>query len=119
MATVRKILDCSTAYLPTALRDGREVSGFDERPTGYYPTDVGALLWVPDDPSDGAAPDGADSHPAIVAIRRVARALGCDYVLFDCDGPELDEADDAEIGALVELPFDDDEDEDEDEAGVS
>lgn len=92
MATVRKILHCSLAYLPEF---GGDEDGDFDRPTGYTRIDGedggdldGVLLWVPDDPIDPATPNGPDRHPAIVKIRQLARSLGCDYILFDEDGPE-------------------------------
>ncbi len=41
-------------------------------------------MWVPPDPQAHAV-GHPDLPPEVLAIQRYARALGCDYVLFDAD----------------------------------
>ncbi len=104
-ATVRKFLDLCTSHLPRRFwEDGHPTI------TGWYEHDVGALMWVPDDPlteperyegalddeddgDEGALDDEDDEDdgdvaPEVLAIRVYARSLGCDYVLFDRDAGE-------------------------------
>ena len=85
---VRKFLDLSTAHLPERFfEDGSCL-------TGRYQHDVGMLLWVPDDPTEHVREHGDDPQdcddaaPEVLAVRLYARSLGCDYILFDADGPE-------------------------------
>lgn len=57
---------------------------------GASMTRYGMLLWVPDDIDESllGCPAGAPDHdPTIVAVRRFAREHGCDWILFDADGP--------------------------------
>jgi len=82
--TIRTFLDLSTKYLPRRFfQDGCNL-------TAHYPTEYGMLLWVPDSPDDpgnhGVDEDDDDGAPEVIAVRRYARALGCDYILFDQDG---------------------------------
>jgi hypothetical protein len=86
MSDVRKIVVLSTAHLPEpffAEPDDREAA-YDV--TAWYPMTHGALVWVPDDPDDpnNTSNDG-DAHPNVILLRRYARGLGCDYILFDND----------------------------------
>lgn len=88
MPTVRKFLDLSTRYLPRRFfQPGTDL-------TACYQSEYGMLLWVPDDPDDPGNhrcdDDSDDGAPEIIAVRRYARSLGCDYILFDRDGGDAD-----------------------------
>ncbi len=77
--TIRKMLDLSTAHLPARFFEpGCDLSGADL-------TESGMLLWVAADPAADAAPGASedDRAPEVLAVRRYARAQGCDYILFD------------------------------------
>lgn len=90
--SVRRLLDLSTGHLPAAVC--LTLSGFDG--VVAYRTDYGWLLWVP---GHGEDVDLVNDHNAdydeipaeVTAVQRYARALGCDYVLFDQDGPLNDD----------------------------
>jgi hypothetical protein len=56
-----------------------------------YPTDSGWLMWVPNDPDQSAAVMVDRVPETVLAIQRYARALGCDYVLFDADANRVDD----------------------------
>jgi hypothetical protein len=80
MSWVRRMLDLSTAHLPEVY--GKALDR--EESIIAYETDHGWLMWVPCDPEDSSA---ADEVPAeILTVQLYARALDCDWVLFDCDG---------------------------------
>lgn len=83
-ATIRRMLDLSTAHLPEHLGSKPGLAAHraiiaDARACGW-------LLWVPDDPDVDAAEAGGVPEEVLV-VQRYARRLGCDYVLFDADGP--------------------------------
>ncbi|MBI1758155.1 MAG: hypothetical protein HYR62_02855 [Actinobacteria bacterium] len=83
MTVIRKLLDLSTTHLPEDL--GTHALGAAPGVVAHR-TDHGWLMWVPDDPDESAVVM-RDMPPGVVlAIQRYARALGCDYVLFDADG---------------------------------
>lgn len=84
---VRRMLDLSTQHLPAGL--GFDGLGGAEGVTAFE-LPHGWLMWVPDDPHDqprwrGQVPD------VVLAIQLFARRHGCDYVLFDTDGPTVDD----------------------------
>lgn len=86
---IRRALNLSTAHLPKHLG----TPGGLDAVAGVvaHATDVGFLLWVPDDP-DQSAQVMIDSVPEVVlAIQRYARAWDCDYVLFDADADCVDD----------------------------
>ncbi len=89
MPRIISMLDLSTAHLPKHLGGGAltAIDGVIATPREH-----GFLLWVPDDP-EGHARDYEQDHDRdiVVAIQRYARALGCDYVLLDCDAGQVDE----------------------------
>lgn len=84
---IRKFMCLSTAHLSSELREGNKASW---EAAVVYPLEYGFLLWVPDDPQESAQAMEDDVPDVILRIQLKARALGCDYVLFDSDGPELD-----------------------------
>lgn len=90
MAEVRKFLTLSTAHTPVGpwWQDTNACTSVLDRDG----EDFGVWLWVPDDPRASAAAMGEEDAPAewLLAIQLFARELGCDYVLFDPDGPEED-----------------------------
>lgn len=89
MPTIIKMLDLSTAHLPRRVLD---MDG--EGITACHPKPYGLFLWVPSDdgafdpdPDGDGDPDG-DNDPAVLEVRAYARALGCDWILFDADADE-------------------------------
>jgi hypothetical protein len=79
--SVRRFLDLSTVHLPQAtLLDLSDLPGVVADPTPF-----GAWLWVPCDVEESAEWD--PPPPEVLAIQTYARALGCDWVLFDADAP--------------------------------
>jgi hypothetical protein len=81
--SIRQLLDLSTAHLPEAvLLHLADQPGVVAHPTGY-----GAFLWVPPDPDEWFLPERPPDE--VVAVQRLARSLGCDWVAFDCDAPEV------------------------------
>lgn len=89
MANIRRFLDLNTGHLPPELgTDGLA----DADGVIAHETDVGWLMWVPDNPDDPNLHNDGDEPPEIVqTIIRHARANDCDYVLFDRDGPVDDD----------------------------
>lgn len=80
-AAVRPMLDLATAHLPARLgTDGLETADG----VTAYPLPHGWLLYVPDRPQDHTD-DGVP--PEVLTVQVYARRHGCDFVLFDCDGP--------------------------------
>jgi hypothetical protein len=84
-ATVRSLLDLSTAHLPENL-GSHGLSGHDG--VVAYQLEYGWLMWIPADPQAHAG-DYPDLPPEVLAIQRYARGLGCDYVLFDADADRV------------------------------
>ena len=82
---VGRFLDLSTQHLPEHL-GSHGLSGQDG--VIAYELPYGWLMWVPPDPSAHAS-DYPDLPPEVLAIQRYARALGCDYVLFDADADQV------------------------------
>lgn len=88
----RRVAVLSTEHLPAVCQDG-------DWPIGIvaYRYEEGFLLWVPDAPTDPDnlahqenAEEGqayARNYEALLRIQVEARAAGCDYVMFDNDGP--------------------------------
>jgi hypothetical protein len=90
--TPRPVLELSTAHLPEGLGSERSVYCLDRvRGVAAYPLANGWLMWVPDDPPAHAA-DYDDEVPLeVLTIQRYARALHCDWVMFDADGAATDD----------------------------
>ena len=89
MPTIIKMLDLSTAHLPRRVLD-TDGDGI----TACHPKSYGLFLWVPSDdgsfdpdPCGDGEPEG-DNDPAVIEVRAYARALGCDWILFDADADE-------------------------------
>lgn len=92
---IRRVLDVSTSHLPPY---GTNLNGI-EGLIVYELAEYGWLVWVPDDPEQHAADylgdDEADYSPAepeiitreLIDLQKYARERGCDYILFDRDGP--------------------------------
>ena len=79
----RLILDLSTSHLPEHL--GTDLNAHDA--VVAYNLEYGWLMWVPDDPVvDDDDPMGRVPSEVLL-IQLYARRWGCDYVLFDADGP--------------------------------
>ena len=76
---LRVFYDCSTAHLCPATRDfleaesARQVELIAATPYGWF-------LWAEENPVKQIPSD-------LAAVIRRARALGAEYVLFDCDAP--------------------------------
>lgn len=47
----------------------------------------GWRMWVPEDIDDTSAAVEGDAPEYLIKIQRAARARGCDWVIFDADGP--------------------------------
>jgi hypothetical protein len=86
MATIRKMLDISTAHLPARFFAPETCVEAWENVGGVHPTEYGVIVWVPDDVENGEMPDTPEE---VTAIRRYARALDCDYIMLDCDAEQL------------------------------
>lgn len=85
--TVRQFLDLSTAHLPEKVMTG--LNSYES--IVAYPTEQGALMWVPDDIDSLVEVEGLEPPPPeVLAIWRFAGELGCDYVLFDADAGTVD-----------------------------
>jgi len=85
-------LDLSTVHLPNTLR---RFGTRDGDPLAWggavvVATDYGFLLWVPDEPLVSAQAEEQDLPDVVLKIQLFARRHGCDYVLFDADGPTCD-----------------------------
>jgi len=82
---IRSILDLSTAHLPEEFGQTlHELDGVIADLKGEY----GYLMWVPPDPERWAWESVDGPAPAeILTVQVYARRFGCDYVLFDRDGP--------------------------------
>jgi len=86
VTSLRTFLDASTDHLPQRFYD-KDLSGL----TGAHFTEVGMLLWVPDDP-EGCKGDGGtvdDNAPEVIELRRFARAAGAAYVFLDRDAEHV------------------------------
>lgn len=91
--TIRKMLDLSTAHLTPEMRDELPLYGRDDGApswggaAGVYPTEHGALVWVPDDPEESANNADEALPLELIVLQKYARRHGCDFILFDSDGP--------------------------------
>lgn len=75
---VRRFLDLSTGHLTPSTREMWDDEA--ERPAHVHTTEYGYFVWA----GDADEEDTDDGWPAdAVACRQRARALGCDYLLFD------------------------------------
>jgi hypothetical protein len=81
---VRQFLDLSTRHLPD--RFATQVNLTECDGLVVYEMRYGWLLWVPEDP-DAREDFGPDVPHEVLVVQRYARSLGCDYVMFDRDGP--------------------------------
>lgn len=82
---VRRFLDLSTVHLSPATRD--DWDGDSSRPSWAYPTSYGWFVWAGSDDTN----EEEDGLPAeVVACRKFARTLGCDYILFDADAETVE-----------------------------
>jgi hypothetical protein len=81
---IRKTLVLSTAHVPAP---DAHVGGSIWQEFG--PSDVPGwtwFLWVPDDPQASSDTQEEETAHWALQVQLRARALGCDYVLFDVDG---------------------------------
>jgi hypothetical protein len=83
--SIRKFLDLSTNHLPEHLgtKDLAAVEGILASPWSEY----GWFVWVPDEPTDSSLGDETPVPEEILHVQRYARSLGCDFILFDSEGP--------------------------------
>lgn len=82
---IRGMLDLSIRHLPERLRDR-----LDSTSVVAYRMTYGWLMWLPDEPGEHSRhTEGTEDAVSgeVLAVQRYARSLGCDYVLFDGDGP--------------------------------
>lgn len=99
MANIRRVLDLTTEHLPRVMRD--ELPTYTREggapswggASGIYPTEYGALVWVPDNPEESSAAGDEPVPAVLLKIHKHARQHGCDYILFDADGPADDDLD--------------------------
>ncbi len=87
---IRKLLVLSTAHLPQPHLDADLGGPVDTSLWGAAVitlTEHGAFLWVPDEPLESSG-DGLTPQ-LVLDIQVFARANGCDYVMFDADGPKV------------------------------
>lgn len=93
MSTVRTFLDLSTGHLTV---ETRALLDSKDAPVPVHRNEHGWLAWVP---TDEANLQDTFYYPAdLVACFKHARALGCDYILFDCDAERDDALDWLEPG---------------------
>lgn len=86
MPNIRKFLDISTGHLPPSERE--RIDDGEAGPLAYpHPDGYGWFVYVPEDPDMWQDDEDDDAMPALLACMKRARALGCDYILFDCDAP--------------------------------
>lgn len=88
LGNVRRFLDLSTGHLPQHLGTSG-LNGVDG--VTAYEMPYGWLMYVPEEPVGSAADDEEGVPEVVLNIQIKARALGCDYVLFDADGPHVDD----------------------------
>jgi hypothetical protein len=82
---VRRFLDLSTAHLANTTRDLWSCDWL--RPSWASRTEYGWFIWS----GTAEADDPEDHLPAeVVACRKFARTLGCDYILFDADAETVE-----------------------------
>lgn len=86
MSEIRKFLDLSTAHLTQATRDILDDKHRRPSPTYPHPEGYGWFVWVPTDSLDTLV----DCPDDLKACYLAARKRHCDYILFDCDAPEVD-----------------------------
>jgi hypothetical protein len=87
---VRKFLDCSLYHLPKAIRDQVLDSGSDgfPIPLANWASDYGAFVYIND--HDIIANPDYGVPQSVIQLFDLAREHGCDYILFDWDGPEIE-----------------------------
>lgn len=86
---IHQLLMLSTGHLPA-----RWFQPTASMPSASSVTRHGMLLWVPDQPDEHARHydgDDPDGDLDVLALRRFARAHGCDWILLDADGPHVKE----------------------------
>jgi hypothetical protein len=83
MGAIRRFLDLNRGHLPRTDRDRIARTIKAGEPAACMAGTGSWLVYVPDEP---IAP-GRGATDALRAILDRARAAGCDYVLFDHDGP--------------------------------
>lgn len=86
MSAVGRFLDLGSGHLPRVDRERLDEAvrfGGLGAPSACMAGPYGWFVHVPDDTAVGAW----DGTPALAAILAHARALGCDHVLIDADGP--------------------------------
>jgi hypothetical protein len=86
--SIRLILDLSTRHLTEELGEGKLARLRPE--VVAYETEYGFLMWVPDDPEESAEwSEDVRVPDEVLRIQLYARERGCDYVLFDREGPTV------------------------------
>jgi hypothetical protein len=99
----RLFLDLSTAHLTVETRTalwtaaiGKGCGAFDAMTIAMHRDGAACFVHVPpqerdNDPLDqlGNAPHGLHVPSDLIDVLRYARRAGCDYVMFDRDGPEI------------------------------
>ena len=83
---VRRMAVVSTGHLPP--RYAKDGPGVEPGVVAYALSDVGWLVWVPDDPRESSEATEDQVPKVLLDVQLWARAQGVDYVLFDRDGPD-------------------------------
>jgi hypothetical protein len=86
---VRRVLDLSTGHLPQQVCN--QLNSY-EGVTAYELSDHGWLCYVPEDPEAHANDYGVDGDgvpSTLLRLQVIARAAGCDYLLFDRDAARI------------------------------
>ena len=87
MPLIRTFHDLSTAHLPEEVCDRLSAQpGVDA-----YSTTYGWLMWIPDDPDEHSLSSDEPTPDVVLSIQRYARAMDCDYVLFDANADQVDD----------------------------
>lgn len=84
MQNVRRFYDCSTSHLPEQTAYAIDAGLFAKPPVMH--NEYGWLFSVPETFAELPEELGCDAFRAVMAL---AMDAGCDYVLFDRDGPPV------------------------------
>lgn len=80
----RRFLCLSTRHLTAEQGGSNEIEG-----CVTYAEENGLFLWVPNNPVESDCMEDR-VPPEILRLQILAREHDCDYILFDCDGPEVE-----------------------------
>ncbi len=86
-STVRKFLDCSTAHVSEGTADWLQERGRDTAESPHESshsvgiTPFGWFVYADEEATTTNFPSD------LIGVMQFARKNGCEYILFDCDGP--------------------------------